>query len=332
MKTRAVFRKGKELSIREVTPSAVRTGQIRVKVDACGVCGTDVHSSSDHEEQFGHEVAGTITELGLGVTGLTVGQQVVLDSATPCGKCDKCKNGEQELCVDIQSFWFVPSFGFADEIVAPAICAIPYEGLSPEVASLQEPLGVAIDLVRLAEIRTDSNVLIMGQGPIGLMATALVKRAGARKIFTTELNTRTKRVDLSVRFGADCCIDPVETPVESFDFGCQIDRILVTAPPKVLPSAFKLACKGAIISFIGIAFGEAANVTFDANAFHFKKLQLRASFASPALFGPRALKYLKDGVVDGKAMVTHVFTLDQVAEAIRTSYADCSAVKVVIAP
>jgi len=329
---KAAFKKGKEISIRDIELPALKPGQIRLKVDACGVCGTDVHSSSDTEEQFGHEVAGSVLELGVGVTDLKVGQKVVLDSATPCGKCDNCKNALQELCTDIQSFWFVPSFGFAEEMIAPAICAIPYEGMSPEVASLQEPLGVAIDLVRLADINGDSNVLIMGQGPIGLMATALVKRAGARRVFVTELGARTKRVELAKAFGADLCIDPVETPLETFDFGCQIDRILVTAPPKVLPAAFNVACKGAIISFIGIDFGAGANVTFDANAFHFKKLQLRASFASPALFGPRALRYLKEGVVDGAAMVTHRFALDQIADAIRVSHADSSAVKAVVIP
>jgi len=327
---RAAFRKGKSLVIRDTVLPPLQTGQIRLKVDACGVCGTDVHSSSEAEEQFGHEIAGTILECGNGVTKLREGQRVVLDSATPCGRCDACRNAVQELCTDIQSIWFVPSFGFAEEMIAPAICAIPYEGLAPEVASLQEPLGVALDLVRLSEITPESNVLVMGQGPIGLMATALVKRMGARRLFVTELKSRTKRVELAGRFGADGCLDPSDTPLEGHDFGCRIDRILVTAPPKVLPAAFNIASKGAIISFIGIAFGEAANVTFDANAFHFKKLQLRASFASPAQFGPRALRCLKEGVVDGEAMVTHRFPLDRLGEAIQVALSDPGAVKVVV--
>ncbi len=329
---RAAFRKGRELRLRDICLPALETGQIRLKVDACGVCGTDVHSASEDEEQFGHEVAGTLLETGAGVTGLVVGQKVVLDSATPCGRCDACKNGVQELCTDIQSIWFVPSFGFAEEMIAPAICAIPYEGLTPEVACLQEPLGVALDLVRLADITPESNVLIMGQGPIGLMTTALVKRMGARRVFVSELKSRAKRVELAGQFGADACLDPTETPLAQYDFGCGIDRILVTAPPKVLPSAFDIASKGGIIAFIGIAFGEAANVTFDANAFHFKKLQLRASFASPALYGPRALRCLKEGVVDGAAMITHRFGLGQLGEAIAVSLSDPGAVKAVILP
>ena len=329
---KAVFRNGKEVYLKDITLPALKDGQIRLKVEACGVCGTDVHSSSEKEQQFGHEIAGTILELGPGVSDLSVGQKIVLDSASPCGKCDNCKNTEQEICSKIKSIWGVPSFGFAEEMIAPAISAIPYEKLSPEVASVQEPLGVAIDLFRLSDINMNSNVLIMGQGPIGLMATALVKKAGARKIFVTELKSRTKRIELAKKFGADICIDPVESPLETYDFGCKINRILVTAPPKTLPTAFKVASKGAIISFIGIAFGEAANVTFDANDFHFKKLQLRASFASPALYGPRALQYLKEGVVDGEAIVTHRYKLEQIKEALRVSLEDSAAVKVVIVP
>ncbi len=161
---RAAFRKGRTLRLRDIQLPALETGQIRLQVEACGVCGTDVHSASEDEEQFGHEVAGTVLETGAGVTGFEVGQRVVLDSATPCGRCNACRNGVQELCTDIQSIWFVPSFGFAEEMIAPAICAIAYEGLAPEVASLQEPLGVALDLVRLADITPESNVLIMAQG------------------------------------------------------------------------------------------------------------------------------------------------------------------------
>jgi L-iditol 2-dehydrogenase len=329
---KAIFKTGNELSARDIELPALKTGQIRLQVEACGICGTDIHSATDKEEQFGHEIAGTVLELGAGVVDLKIGQKVVLDSATPCGKCDHCKNAQQELCTDIQSIWFVPSFGFAEQMIAPAICAIPYEGLSPEVACLQEPLGVAIDLVRLADIKTSSNVLIIGQGPIGLMATALVRRAGARRLFATGPASRPRRLELAKQFGADETFDSLQTPVSKFDYGCEIDRILVTAPPRTLPEAFEVASKGGIISYIGIAWGAGAKVTFDADAFHFKKLQLRASFASPALYGPEALRCLREGVVNGRALISHRFPLSQMQEAMDVARTDPGAVKVVVHP
>ncbi|MFA5205019.1 MAG: alcohol dehydrogenase catalytic domain-containing protein [Lentisphaeria bacterium] len=331
------FKKGRTVLFKDQPEPRPQAGQILVRVRACGVCGTDLHENPGTAAQeavmTGHEIAGEVLELGPGVTGLTVGQKIVLDSATPCGRCDACRNARQELCTDIQSFFFLNSFGYAEKMIAPAVSAMPCADLAPEVATLQEPLGVAIDLVRLADLQPGlSNVLILGQGPIGLMATALAKRAGARRIFTTELASRGKRIELSRRFGADVCFDPAATPVEKYDFGCAIDRILVTAPPKTLNGAFAVAAKGAIISFIGIAFGDGANVTFDANDFHFKKLQLRASFASPALFGAQALQFLREGVIDGPALLTHTFPLARLQEALDTARSNPDAIKVAVNP
>jgi len=332
---RAAFRRGSAITVREVDPPRVGPGQVRVRVTACGICGTDVHADTagaSQERTFGHEVAGTIAACGEGVRGLEVGQRMVLESATACGRCANCRNTRQELCTDIQSFFYLGSFGFADEMLSPAACVIPCDDLSPEVACISEPLGVAIDLVRLADITPTSNVLLLGAGPIGLMALALARRLGARRVFVSEYGTQTARCRLARAWGADAVIDPSRDAVKDADFGCAIDRVLVTAPPATLPTAFAVAAKGGLIAFIGIAAGGDPSCTFDANAFHFKKLQLRASFASPALYTPMALQYLREGVVDGEALISHRFPLDRMAEAMTTAQSDPEAVKVVVVP
>ena len=330
---RAAYRTDDRVFLKRVELPPLGDGQIRVGVDACGVCGTDLHVQPEQKgrevRMTGHEVAGKILKLGGGVTGLTVGEQIVLDSATPCGRCQNCRNARQELCTDVKSFFYLGSFGFSEEMIAPAICAIPYSGLTPAVACLQEPLGVAIDLVRLSDVGTDSNVLVMGGGPIGLMAAALVRRAGARRVFLSELGSRPARCELARAFGMDDVVNPENTALTECDFGCAIDRVLVTSPPRSLPDAFAVAAKGCIVSFIGIEHGKGAFCTFDANAFHFKKLQLRASFASPALFGPRALSYLREGIVNGDAIVSHRFALDDIDKAVQTARGP-DAIKVVI--
>lgn len=331
MKT--AFKKGREITLRDTVLPPLQPDQIRVKIAACGICGTDLHlnpAEADTESPFGHEMAGVIVEKGCGVVNLEVGQQVVIESATPCGFCDNCKNTQQELCTNIQSFFFLGLFGFAEEIVCPAITAIPCDDLPPDVACLSEPLGVALDLVRLADIKPESNVLLLGPGPIGLMALALVKRLGARRVFLSAFKRETARIAVAEQFGADAIFDPSETPLSQVDFGCQIDRILVTTPPSTLAETFDVACKGGIISFIGIGYGESAYCRFDANAFHFKKLQLRASFASPALYTPRALQCLREGIVDGEALISHRFPLDQIAEAMDVARDPSRAVKVIV--
>ena len=329
---KAAFKNGRDIFLKDVELPPMQPHQVRLKVRACGVCGTDLHvrPGEDKAVPIGHEIAGTVLDVGSAVTGVEKGQEVALDSSTPCGRCEHCHNAEQELCTALQSFWSVESRRFAEEMLVPPACVLPAEGLDPAVACLQEPLGVAIDMVRLADIRIDSNVLVIGPGAIGLMVIALVKRAGARRVFVSGHRRRTVRAELALRFGADAFVDPTECEVEAHDFGCPIDRVLVTATPRTLPTAMKVAVKGGIISFIGIEYGEGALCTFDANEFHFKKLQLRASFASPALFGARALQYLREGVVDGEALVSHRVPLADIAVAIDTARDDPAAVKVVV--
>jgi threonine dehydrogenase-like Zn-dependent dehydrogenase len=331
---KAAFKRGSQVALRDVDLRSPGVDEIRLRVTACGICGTDLHvrEGDESETGFGHEIAGTILEFGPGVQGLEVGQRVVLESASACGRCANCRNCRQELCTDIRSFFHLGYMGFAEEMIAPAISAIPCEDLPPDVACLSEPLGVAIDMVRLADIRLDSNVLLMGAGPIGLMALAIVKRMGARRIFYSAYRKQEVRARLVERFGADELVDPTETPLEEQDFGCGIDRILVTSPPRTLESALKVAAKGGIISYIGIEYGEGAYCRFEANDFHFKKLQLRASFASPAMYTPLALQYLREGVVDGEALITHRFPLTEIEQAIETARDKRIAAKVVVMP
>jgi len=331
---KAAFLKDGCAYCRDIERLPLKMGQIRVRVEACGVCGSDFLTwpgEEGKEKPFGHEIAGVVSEVAPGVARVSVGQKVVLDSSSACGVCDSCKDSRQDLCLDVQSLCRnVDTWGMTEEIIAPAISAIPYDGISPATACLQEPLGVAIDMVRLAELSPDSHVLVMGLGPIGLMAVALARQAGVRRLFVSE--PRASRRDFARRYGVDGFIDPAQTPLQKYDFGCKIDRILQTCPPPTLADAFDAAAVGAVISFIGIGVGEKAYCRFDVNAFHFKKLQLRASYASPALFGPKALRLLKDGVIDGEAFVTHRFKLDEIEKAYKTARDDPAAVKVVVEP
>lgn len=332
---KAAFKRGTTVTLKDIPLRDLAPDEIRVRIQACGICGTDLHlnpDEADQESPFGHEAAGVVVEKGCGVTCLEVGQSVVIESATPCGFCEHCKNAQQELCTDIKSFWHSGYFGFAEEMITPAITAIPCDDLPPYIACLSEPLGVAIDLVRLADVRPESNVLLLGPGPIGLMALAIVRRMGARRVFVSGHRRSAARVAVAERIGLDGFFDPTETPLGAVDFGCTIDRVLVTSPPPTLSDAFQVAGKGGIISFIGIGYGENARCSFDVNDFHFKKLQLRASFASPALYTPRALQYLREGVVDAEALISHRFPLGRIGEAMAVARDPSRAVKVIVEP
>jgi threonine dehydrogenase-like Zn-dependent dehydrogenase len=331
---KAAFRKDSDVMVRDVPVRQILPHEIRLRVTACGICGTDLHWNSKpaKDSPFGHEVAGTVLEVGAAVSNVKVGQAIALESSSACGQCDACRNMRQELCPNLRVFWGAgPALGFAEEMLTPAQCAVPYDGLAPEVACLSEPLGVAIDVLRLSEVGIDSNVLVMGAGPIGLMIAQLVKRRGARRLFVADMKKQTRRLAVARQFGADDVVTVDETPISKFAYGCPIDRILVTAPPPALAETFDLAAKGGIVTFIGLGEGDKAMCSFDANKFHFKKLQLRASFAAPAMFTPLALRYLKEGVIDGEALISHRFPLADIAKAVRTAN-EADAVKVVVMP
>ncbi|CAK4825641.1 unnamed protein product, partial [Aphanomyces euteiches] len=309
-----------QFELRDVRLADIGDDEVLIKVKACGICGTDMTIAKETAEEWeaiGHEIAGIVEKAGSRVDHVQVGSSVTLETSTFCRKCDWCRNGRYDLCNQGPSFWGqTAAMGFSEYIIAPKECVVPYEGLSFAVASLTEPLGVAVDLVETVGIGLNDDVLIVGLGPIGLMALRLAKLKGARKIYAAARSHSVKRIELARQFGADEIIYTDITPLESYPFEKGgVDKILVTAPPQTIPSTLKAARVGGIIGFIGIEYGNGANITFDANDFHFKKLQLRASHASPALYFPQCLDLLKSGAVDGNALISHTFGLEQFADA-----------------
>lgn len=315
-----------QFQIREVPVPQVREGWALIKVKACGICGTDMHIAkyTDHKltpksptqwQGFGHEISGVVAEVGAGVTNVKEGDTVVLESGSYCGTCNLCRNGRVDLCNNGPNFWLNDTMGFAEYILAPKECLVPFYGLSFEVACLTEPLGVALDMTYTADIALGNEVLVLGLGPIGLMSIPLARLKGAAHIYALN-RSGGKRVKLARQYGADTVILTRETPIEEVAFRKGgVDRALVSASTSAIPEAIPHMNYGGIISYIGIEYGPGATLQFDANDFHFRKLQLRASHAAPAIYYPTCLQLLQDGHVDGEAIISHVMPLAQIEEA-----------------
>jgi len=326
-----------QFELRDVKLGKPGPGQVLLSVKACGVCGTDaVHVAGVQAKEwqaFGHEIAGVIEEVGPGMKEVKPGDSVVLESSSFCRSCSLCRDGRVDLCAGAPHFWGQPAMGFSEKMLAPIECVVPFTGLDFDAASLAEPLGVAIDLVKTAEIGMDDNVVVIGPGPIGLMALALARRRTSGVIWLAGNSHSKARMRAGKKLGADELIHADKTPLEEYAFGRRITRILDTAPPRTLQTAIKVAAKGAVIAYIGIEYGEGAAISFDANDFHFKKLQLRASFASPALYFPMALEFLKLGRIDADLLISHRFPLKEIEQAVRTAAEDkAKAIKVVVNP
>lgn len=337
---RAAFVKAPwQFEVRDVGVPDVKPGWARVRVDACGVCGTDVHvaTHTDHPltqfpatqwQGFGHEVAGTVDAVASDVDFLSEGDTVVVQSGSFCGHCRHCAEGRVDLCTSDPTFWVNPTMGFAEYMTVPARACVPYEGLTPEVASLAEPFGVALDMTYTASITLGDDVMVLGLGPIGLMSIPIAKRLGARTVYAVN-RSGGARAAAAAALGADVVHIGNLNDLEFARSG--VDRALSSVAPVAMNDIFPRMNHGGIISYIGIAFGDEERISIPANDFHFKKLQLRASNAVPALYFPTAVDML--GRIDASRLVTDTFGLDDIEEAMhRVRDARGDIIKAVITP
>jgi len=290
-----------------------------VKVDACGICGTDMHfarSDASEWQSFGHEIAGVVVAKGKGVSNVKEGDAVVIESGSYNPYSSLSRNGRNDLDNTAPGiFWHEKSgtMGFADYVLAYKQSLVPYHGLTPEVACLTEPIGVAVDMTYAADIQLGNDVMVFGLGAIGLMSIPIVKMKGASRIYAVN-RSGGKRAEVASEFGADEVILTSETPLEETMFRKGgVDRALVSADPQVLPDVMQYMNYGGFISFIGINTPN-GDITFNINDFHFNKLQLRASHAAPALYFPLVLELLQDKHIDGDKLISHVITLDELED------------------
>ena len=308
-----------QFEIRDVQVPVLSADEVLLDVQACAVCGTDIHEAAKDAsdwESFGHEIAGIVIKCGSNVTIVKEGDTVVVESGTFCHVCTNCRNGRVDLCEHGFSIINdVEISGYSEYLVAPAQALVPFstDKLSFRQAALTEPLGVALDLFYTTDIELNEDVAVIGLGPIGLMAIALAKNAGARNIYAIQRTRRSKaRIELAKKLGATDVIVTSETPMETYPYARGgVDKIMITAAPSVIPDAFKIANYGGVISFLGIDM-QNGDITFNANDFHFRKLQLRASYAAPALWFPRALELLESRVVDPDDFITHTFQMSEI--------------------
>lgn len=306
-----------QFEIRETEIPEPGENQVLLDVRACAVCGTDMHtaeSDADTFQSFGHEIAGVVVKNGPGSNRFRQGDKVVIESGTFCHVCENCRNGRPDLCTDgLSILEDVEISGYADYMLVPEQAMVAFDGLDFKEAALAEPLGVALDLFYTTGIEVNDDVAVVGLGPIGLMTIALAKAAGARNIYAIQGNRRSKaRIELAKKLGATDVILTSETELASYVFPrAGVNKIMITAAPAVIPDMMKIAAYGGIIGFLGIDL-QHGDITFNANDFHFKKLQLRASYAVPALWFPRALDMLKSKVVDSEDFITQTFPLEEI--------------------
>ncbi len=198
-------------------------GEVQIRIEAVGICGSDLHAYSEgavgstpnvYPMVLGHEPAGRIVKAGAGVTGLSEGDRGAIEPALYCYHCEFCLSGHHNVCANIRFLSNPHHPGFFRERVNLPVAnflSIP-AGMTFDEAALAEPLAVAMHSIRLASIRPDETVAVIGAGPIGLLTIAALRAARAGRIWAVE--PLAHRRELARRIGADVALEPGEAAEE----------------------------------------------------------------------------------------------------------------------
>ena len=332
------FLGNKTFAVADLPTPHAGPGELVLRNQVCGVCGTDVHiyhgepGSADVNPPvvLGHEYSGEVVEVGEGVTGFAVGDHVTVDPNIYCGHCAYCQNGKKQLCPSMEAIGVTRDGGFAQYSLIPAAQAFKLEPTVPwEAAAMAEPLACCLHGIDLAGIQVGDKVCVVGGGAIGLLMVQLAKLSGASQIVLSEPNEKRRQVGLQL--GANAALDPTrpdsqEAFAQVLGGGANVVIECVGNVPAV-KSAFQFAGKGATVLLFSVPKVDA---TFDLPLFdvYKKELTIKGSFVNPDTHA-RAVALINSGKVDFGPIITHRFPLDQLPEAIAMQMSDAS-IKVVV--
>jgi L-iditol 2-dehydrogenase len=332
----------RKMEIREVPMPTAKSGQVVVKLEYVGICGSDVHyyehgriGSAIVNGDFilGHECAGVVTALGDGVRGLAVGDRVALEPGATCGECEYCKTGRYNLCPDVVFLATPPVQGcFENYIAFPANLAFKLpDNISTKEGALVEPLAVGLEAAKTGGVTLGNSVTILGAGCIGLVSMLASKAFGAADV--TVVDVIEKRLEKALELGATRVINAAKQDVEKEIMqatgGLGTDIVMETAGSvKTTQQAPFLVKRGGTLVLVGMP-------PEDIIAFNFAKLMgqvadIRTIFRYKNLY-PTAIKALASGTIDVSGIVTHEYAFEDIAEAFRVNIDEkAGVVKIVI--
>ncbi|PHK49667.1 NAD(P)-dependent alcohol dehydrogenase [Staphylococcus edaphicus] len=340
----SLLNKPLDMEIREVKVPQIGATDVLVKVMAVGVCGSDVHYYEhgrvgefvvEKPLILGHECSGIVAAIGSEVTNFKVGDRVAIESGIPCGECEYCKSGQYNLCPDVSFLATPPIDGaFSQYISHPEgfLFHIP-DALSYEEATLNEPFSVGIQACKRASVQPGSTIVIMGMGPVGLMAVVAAKAFGATKIIVSDLEKI--RLDEALKLGATHAINIKEEDVSE-----RIDEITegkgahyafeTAGNPTALQNALSVLNNGGTLAIVGLPQQEniELNIPFIAN----HEINIVGIFRYANTYN-MGIEMLTSTTADLKTMFTDTYDLNQAKEAMEQARTNKSgSLKVMVYP
>ena len=346
----AVYRGVDDVRIETVPVPEIGPGELLVKIDTCGVCGTDlkkIHTGSHSAPRiFGHEMAGTVVEVGEGVSEFAVGDRVMAYHHVPCGDCYYCRKQTFAQCDDYKNVGctagFAPSGGgFAeyirvmDWIVKRGVVKIP-DDIPFEQAAFIEPVNTTFKAIRTLGLTPDETVLVIGQGPIGILLAALAKRTGAT-VLTSDLYP--ERHAVAAGYGLDHPLDArgdVVAAVRAATEGRGADvALLAVSGDALIKVAMDAIRPGGRVMLFAATQHSAA--TFDPGTVCMDEKTLMGSYSSSLTVNDEVANLVFDGYRDGSfdltKLISHRFSLEDARMGIDlASHPQADSLKVVIQP
>ncbi len=302
------------VELRDIPEPQVGPGQVKIKVQAAGICGTDLHIYKDEFRSWppvvlGHEVAGEVVDIGAGVEGVAIGERVTTETYfITCGQCRYCRTGHANLCLSRRSIGSGVNGGFTNYVVVPFrnIHALP-ELVDYRAGALTEPLACVVHAVLTTPTVSPGDVaVIAGPGAIGLLALQVVKAAGATAV-VLGTNGDEQRLVLASELGADHVVnvqhdDPAELVAALTPEGLGADVVYeCSGAGPAAQQLLTLTRRGARYVQIGL-FGKP--VAWDLDQICFRELVVTGSNASVPSAWIRALQLLESGLVQTKPLIT----------------------------
>ena len=315
------------LWLEDVPKPTAGPGEVLIKIKKTSICGTDLHIWKwDKWAQrtipvpmtIGHEFCGEIAEVGAGVHDFTVGERVSGEGHIVCGHCRNCLAGRRHLCPNTKGVGVNRTGAFAEYLSIPSINAYKiHPSIPDDIASTFDPLGNAVHTALSFDLVAE-DVLITGAGPIGCMAAAVSKFAGARNIVVTDVNPY--RLDLAKKLGASRVVDVSRENLhdvkaelgmtEGFDIGFEM-----SGHPSGLNDMLEHSSNGAKISLLGI-FPE--KVTIDWDRIIFKGLILKGIYGREMFETWYKMSSMVRAGLDISPVITHRFHYTDFAKGFET--------------
>jgi len=338
----AISRGRRSLLVEDVSLPEPGPGEVRVRVSACGVCGTDLHLF--HAGLLpvgltpGHEIAGTVDRTGPGVSNFDSGEPIVVEPLRSCGQCRECRAGRDSICSEMRLLGLHESGGMAEYVVVPAhrLFRVP-GGLDPRIAALAEPVAVVLHGLRRASFAAGQQVLVLGAGTVGLLGVLAARALGAGEVWLAARHLH--QAELGRAFGAARVLSEAEATPAALASQAKHDLVLETVGGKAdtLRAAGAALAPGGTVSVLGVFLG---SVQLDPYPLLLKEATLAWSncYARSWQGSPRADFEDAVALVDGQRellarLVTHSVPLGHIERGFEiASDKKAGAVKVSILP